>query len=34
MKGNSTINMTQGNPTGLLLRFAIPMLIGTIFQQL
>lgn len=34
MKGNSTINMTQGNPTGLLLRFAIPMLIGNIFQQL
>ena len=34
MKGNSTLNMTQGNPTGLLLRFAIPMLIGNIFQQL
>ena len=34
MKGNSTVNMTHGNPTGLLLRFAIPMLIGHIFQQL
>ena len=34
MKGNSTVNMTHGNPTGLLLRFAIPMLIGNIFQQL
>ena len=32
MKGN-TLNMTQGSPTRLLLRFAIPMLIGNIFQQ-
>ena len=29
-----TMNMTEGNPTGLLIRFAIPMLIGNIFQQL
>lgn len=34
MRGNSTLNMTQGKPIGLLLRFAIPMLIGNIFQQL
>ena len=34
MKANSTLNMTQGKPTGLLLRFAIPMLIGNIFQQM
>ena len=27
------MNMTEGNPTGLLIRFAIPMLIGNIFQQ-
>lgn len=29
-----TMNMTEGNPTGLLIRFAIPMLIGNLFQQL
>ena len=34
MKGDSNINMTQGKPIGLLLRFAIPMFIGNIFQQL
>ncbi len=28
-----TLNMTEGNPTGLLIKFAIPMLIGNIFQQ-
>lgn len=28
-----TMNMTEGNPTGLLVRFAIPMLIGNLFQQ-
>lgn len=33
MRTNASINMTQGGPTGLLLRFAIPMLIGNIFQQ-
>ncbi|MCR5595739.1 MAG: MATE family efflux transporter [Lachnospiraceae bacterium] len=27
------MNMTEGNPTGLLIRFAIPMLIGNLFQQ-
>ncbi len=31
---SQTTNMTEGNPTGLLLRFAIPMLIGNLFQQL
>lgn len=33
MKGSQNIHMTQGNPTRLLLRFAIPMLIGNLFQQ-
>lgn len=31
---NSNLNMTAGKPAGLLLRFAIPMLIGNIFQQM
>lgn len=32
---NSNImNMTEGNPLGLLLRFSVPMLIGNVFQQL
>lgn len=29
-----TMNMTEGNPTKLLIVFAIPMMIGNIFQQL
>lgn len=33
MRTNASINMTQGRPTGLLLHFAIPMLIGNIIQQ-
>ena len=33
MKGSHTVNMTLGHPTGLLVRFAIPMLIGNLFQQ-
>lgn len=34
-KGKSNIlNMTEGSPLGLILRFAIPMLIGNVFQQL
>ncbi len=33
MKGASNTNMTRGNPTTLLLRFAVPMLIGNLFQQ-
>ena len=33
MKEN-TMNMTEGNPTRLLLLFSIPMLVGNIFQQL
>ena len=32
-KGSQTIHMTQGNPVQLLIRFAIPMLIGNLFQQ-
>lgn len=31
---NTTVNMTTGNPTKLLVLFAIPMMIGNIFQQL
>lgn len=33
MKKSSTINMTEGNPTLLLIAFAFPMLIGNLFQQ-
>jgi len=33
MKKTKTLNMTQGNPTRLLAIFALPMLIGNIFQQ-
>ena len=33
MKNNKTLNMTSGNPTRLLILFAIPMLIGNLFQQ-
>ncbi|MCQ2520701.1 MAG: MATE family efflux transporter [Lachnospiraceae bacterium] len=31
---NNMMNMTEGNPLGLLIRFSIPMLIGNLFQQL
>jgi len=31
---NTTVNMTEGEPIRLLIRFSIPMLIGNIFQQL
>lgn len=31
---NTTVNMTTGNPIKLLIVFAIPMMIGNIFQQL
>lgn len=34
MRNSSTINMTEGNPTSLLIRFSIPMLIGNLVQQL
>jgi len=33
MQKSKNINMTQGNPTVLLAMFALPMLIGNIFQQ-
>ena len=33
MKKSRTLNMTQGNPIRLLMSFAIPMLIGNLFQQ-
>lgn len=31
---SKTLNMTEGNPVQLLLIFAVPMLIGNVFQQL
>ncbi|MDD6401853.1 MAG: MATE family efflux transporter [Lachnospiraceae bacterium] len=34
MSKNNVLDMTTGNETSLLLKFAIPMLIGNIFQQL
>ena len=32
-KQNNMLNMTAGNPTALLIKFSIPMLIGNLFQQ-
>lgn len=34
MRKNHVLNLTQGNPLPLLIRFAIPLVLGTIFQQL
>lgn len=31
---SKTLNMTQGNPLKLLLRFALPLMFGNVFQQL
>ena len=31
---SKTLNMTQGRPLKLLVRFAIPLMFGNIFQQL
>ena len=31
---SKTLNMTEGNPVQLILIFAVPMLIGNVFQQL
>lgn len=33
MKRSKTLNMTVGSPTKLLIQFAIPLLIGNLFQQ-
>ena len=33
MTRDNTLNMTQGSPLRLLIRFSIPMLIGNLFQQ-
>lgn len=33
MKNKYIVDMTTGNETGLLLRFALPMVVGNIFQQ-
>ncbi|MBE6753644.1 MAG: MATE family efflux transporter [Ruminococcaceae bacterium] len=33
MKKNKTLDMTNGSPTKLLLTFALPMLLGNLFQQ-
>ena len=32
-KGNTTMNMTEGRPLALLSVFALPLLIGNLFQQ-
>ena len=34
MSKNKTLDMTTGNPLSLLIRFAIPLVLGSIFQQL
>ena len=34
MAKQHTLDLTQGNPMSLLIRFAIPLVLGTIFQQL
>ena len=33
LKGSQNVNMTQGHPIRLLMQFALPMLIGNLFQQ-
>ena len=33
-KPSGAIDMTQGKPINLMLRFALPMMIGSIFQSL
>jgi len=34
MAKNQTLDMTRGNPLPLLVRFAVPLILGSIFQQL
>ena len=34
MSREKTINMTKGNPYQLILRFALPLMLGNIFQQM
>ena len=34
MSKKQTLDMTQGNPLTLLVKFAIPLVLGSIFQQL
>ena len=34
MSKNQTLDMTRGNPLPLLIRFAIPLILGSLFQQL
>ena len=34
MKKEKTINMTKGNPFSLIFRFAMPLMLGNIFQQM
>jgi Na+-driven multidrug efflux pump len=31
---NRNLNMTKGHPANLLIRFALPLMFGNIFQQL
>ena len=34
MSKKQTLDMTQGNPLPLIVRFAVPLVLGSIFQQL
>ena len=34
MSKKQTLDMTQGKPMGLLLRFALPLVLSALFQQL
>lgn len=34
MSDNQTLDMTHGNPVSLLIRFALPLVLGSLFQQL
>ena len=34
MSKNNTLDMTRGNPLSLLVRFSIPLILGSLFQQL
>ena len=34
MAKNQTLDMTRGNPLPLLVKFAVPLILGSLFQQL
>ena len=33
LDSNKNLNMTEGKPFGLIMRFALPLFIGSVFQQ-